>query len=118
MADNFLKSSNMITVATLIIISSFFCGMSQNVSSVYFSEAFPPSIKSGMIFAGIFIENIVVIIVFAALQDQIKFNSYFIVVGVFQIMIAVMAVTLLPETKHLTLQRAMEFLQGLLNIGF
>lgn len=110
--------SSMSAVATLLLVTNFFCGMSQNVSSVYLSEAFSASVKSGMIFAAILIENLVVIIVFAAMRNATSPSANFFVIGTFQILIAVMAVTILPETKNLCLQKALEFFQGMLNIGF
>lgn len=114
----FKSNSDMLTAASLLLVANFFCGMAQNVSTVYLSEAFAPSVKSGMIFAAILIENIVVIIVMGAMHKSTDIAPIFFVIGVFQILLAVMAVTVLPETKHLSLQKSLEFFQGMLNLGF
>lgn len=106
------------TVASLLLVTSFFCGLSQNVSTVYLSEAFAPSVKSIMIFIGIFVENIAVIALYAIMQHVPDFTPYFYIFGSFQIYLGVMAVTLLPETKHLSLQNALELFKRITNFGF
>lgn len=117
---SFLNGYKLYSVsATLFLITNFFCGMSQNVSTVYLSEAFPPSIKSGMIFAAIFMENIAAIIVFAIMRQALyngALGSYFYAIGAFQLLLVVIALLLLPETKKLSLQKAMALLQRPLSL--
>lgn len=121
-----IKRDDFIAVASLILVANVFCGIAQSLSSVYLSEAFEPSIKPPMIFFSILIENIVVVIVCATIPNSylygifkyiFDFYTYYFVIGAFQLLLAVMSMTLLPETKKLSLPKAKDFFQNILNIG-
>ncbi|KAL5290975.1 hypothetical protein ACFFRR_010401 [Megaselia abdita] len=104
-----LEVSHMVTIGILILLANLFCGMVQNVSTVYLSEAFSLSVKNPYIFAVLFVENLSVIIAYASFSKEFSHQEnavFYLVVGSFMIIISIMAVTVLPETKRLNLRQA------------
>lgn len=104
-----LKLRNIVTVGVLILIATHICGLCQNISTVYLAEAFSVSVKNPYVFGVLFIENVSVIITFASFSNEFSHQDnavYYLVVGTFMLIISIMAVTVLPETKKLNLKQA------------
>lgn len=104
-----LNVSRVVTVGILILVASHFCGMCQNISTVYLSEAFSLSVKNSYVFGVLFVENLAVIIAFASFSTEFSHKEnavFYLVVGAFMLIISLMAVTVLPETKRLNLRQA------------
>lgn len=104
-----LQLRNVATVGVLILIATHVCGLCQNISTVYLAEAFSVSVKNTYVFGVLFIENLSVIIVFDSISSEFSHQEnavYHIVVGTFMLIISMMAVTVLPETKRFNLRQA------------
>lgn len=96
---------HLVEIASLILVANLFCGMCMNVPTTYLAEAFSPSVKPMFLFAVILVENCAIIVVYSIPE---QYAIYYYIVGGFMILICVMAVIALPETKGLSLRKSRE----------
>jgi len=105
--SNIADTYKMTVSLTLILIAQFFNGMFTPSSSVYLGEAFPLLVKSYFISVSICIQELIQIIVICTL-DLAHISDALFAFGIISVVLAIVFLISVPETKNTTLRDAQE----------